>query len=82
MEKTEPYRQAFEKDGTLHIVVGAVVVIVGLAALINGAAALFALILFAVGVWVMVHGFNLRTKFHRRDAPAKPNPHAEPSATE
>lgn len=81
MEKPAPYRQPFEKDGTLHIVIGVMIGIVGLAMLVTGTFVL-GLLLAAVGVWMVVYGVNRRAAHLRRDAPAKPNPHAEPSATE
>lgn len=81
MEKPAPYRQPFEQDGTLHIVIGVMVGIVGLAMLATGTFVL-GLLLAAVGVWMVVYGVNRRAANLRQGAPATPNPHAKPSATE
>lgn len=71
---------AIEKNGALQITVGAVMLLFGIMAVSNeNAAPAFGGALLIGGILFVIFGI---IRFVRRDAPAKPNPHAEPSATE
>lgn len=73
-------RSTVEKNGALQITVGAVMLLFGIMAVSNeNAAPAFGGALLIGGILFLVFGI---IRFVRRDAPAKPNPHAEPSATE
>lgn len=67
-------RPTFERNGTLHIVIGALIAIAGVFALTGSVAATFAVLLFAGGVWMLVYGMKLRQRFTSPREPARQDP--------